>query len=341
MTSPNIPHKWFPERLSPTSDFGLFAQCQHKWLLERVFFLRKQAVSAPASSGSIDLDAGGAFAKAMELTRNAYYKQKLSAEDAVEIGQRYLLGDFATNFAASPYALSENLKTPTNLSHTFANYFAETGLDEERVLPYQLPDKSISVELPLFLDTPFQHPRTRKPIQIHCILDLLGFDGESVVCVDEKTCKSVLLDSAKQTDLLRTETQFAFQVGMVNRLAPHLGIAGCNKMEVRKVVINNAKPLRKYAFYIEHTHQRLWWENVLDTINEMLKVYAKERGLRDFHLGCSAYFKPCEFTQACTSRLGEVLLKNGYTQMFRNRETNSLVPLATHIQNTLNPTTGE
>ena len=331
MNQSNIPFKWFPERLSPTSDFGLFSTCQHKWLLERVFFLRK--ATASASSGSIDLDAGGAFAKAMELTRNAYFKQQLPAETAIEIGQRYLLGDFATQFADSLYASSETLKTPTNLSHTFANYFADTGLDEERVLPYQLPDKSISVELPLFLDTPFKHPITRKPLQIQCILDLLGFDGESVVCVDEKTCKSVLLDSVKQTDLLRTETQFAFQVGMVNKLAPLLGIAGCNKMEVRKVVINNAKPLRKYAFYIEHAHQQLWWENVLDTINEMLKVYAKERGLRDYHLGCTSYFKPCEFTQACTSRLGNHLLQNGYTQQFRNRETNTLLPLATHIAN--------
>jgi hypothetical protein len=338
MRQSNIPYKWFPERLSPTSDFGLFSQCQTRWLNERVFCLRKEATSQP--SDNVNLAAGGAFATALQRARQAYYIQKLSAEEAVEVGQRFLLGEFAQQFAASPYAAFEKLKTPTALAQTFHNYFAEVSFEEERVVPFQLPDKSISVELPLFLDTPFRHPLTNKYIQLHSRLDLLGWDGEKVIVVDEKTCRSTLTDHVKQTEMLRTEVQFLTQVSMVNKLAPQLGIPSCISMEVRKVKIGAAKPLVKYPFYIERYAQKMWWDNCLDTISDMIRVFERERGLRDLHLGCTSYFEPCPWTQACTSRVGERLLSNGYVQLFRNSETNSLLPLKQHIQNTLNPTTG-
>lgn len=339
----NLPYKYFPDHISPTSA-GMYTQCPHKWLLTYCYHIRKASSGLERESGSVNLDAGAAYAYAMMLTRQAFYVQKLSAPEAVEVGQRYLLGTFATQFAASPYSATEKVKTPTNLSITFARYFAEADLDLEQILPFQLPDKSISVELPLFLDTPFKHPLTRKPIKLLSILDLLGADSDGTIAVDEKTTRSTLKSDTAQIELLRTETQFAFQVGMANKLAPLLKIPPCNRMQVRKVVINGTPALRKYDFFIEHTHQKLWWSNVLEIINAMLKDYEKERAIRSFHLGCTSYFTPCEFTTACTSRLGEHLLSNGYTQQFRNRETNTLLPLAAHIANVkagLNPTTGE
>jgi len=320
---------WFPETISVSSDLDPFTQCQYKWFVSRVLNYRKRVFN-------IDLTAGGEFAKAIELTRNAYYAGGESDSEAIAIGENYLLEHFGDLFDQS--GILESIKNPTTLAKVFVQYFKRFPLLDGAVLPFDMGNGKISVEQSLSVPLPFKHPVTGKPLQLKVKLDMMGKDKYNTYIVDEKTCKSLLTDYAKQADLLRTERQFALYVSIANRMRHELMIPEITHFKVRKIVLNataigKGNVTEEYEFKIDRSFQETIWSNTLQLVQNMLKTYydyvEEEQGLplQNFSTGCTAYFRPCSFAMHCTSDFYKELGNHGWKQIMWDSKTKQEVSL--------------
>jgi hypothetical protein len=342
---------FFPVALSTTSDLEIASTCMYKW------FLMRCAKFTSRGEGNIDLDAGSGFARAMELTREAYYKQGLSAEEAVNVGRKHILEEYGKTFAEQHY--QHELKTPSKLDEVFERMFHEHPLDHTSVTPFEMTDGSISVEQDFSTELPFTHPETGKPLILKCKLDMLGTRNNLVYVVDEKTTKSVLTDDIKQTNLLRTQNQFVQYVTVANHNKEKFGDLEVTHVLINKCVIKNKyaaneEVIHPYEFRIDVWFQKTWWNNMLALVEDMLTKYQTYKALskepeqvkqamqyqavfpRNYSHGCTLFYRPCQFTNHCTSGNHQDLFAEGFSQIVCDSTTERKpVPLGKYIREVL------
>lgn len=330
----------FPEVLSTTQDIELYSACNYKWFLRRCAKFTKYAYNN-------DLEAGSEFAKACEITRNAYYKQGLPELDAIELGKKNILESFGATYAEATY--QDDLKTPEKLVEVFDKMFTENLMSESTITPFEMADGNLSVEQDFSVELPFIHPETGKPIILKCLLDMLGTKQNTVYVVDEKTCKSVLSDAIKQADLLRTQNQFVQYVTVGNMNKDKFGGLSIthvciNRCKIKKNYAKNESVVEAYEFVVDVWFQKTWWNNLLYLVQDMLKKYkyfkeAKESPAmgsayevifpRAYGQACTAFFSPCPFTYHCTSGNAQDLEEQGFKQVVQDSRT-KYQPVALH-----------
>jgi hypothetical protein len=308
---------FFPETLSTSRDFEVYNNCQYKW-----YKLRCAAWSR--STYNNDLSAGGEFAKSMELTRNAYYKEGKNESDSIKVGVDNLQKDFTNNYY---FANSEDsVKTPAKMVEVFKKYFDEYPLDSRSITPLELGDGSIAVEQDFSIELPFTNPDTGKPIILKCKLDMLGQRDNVVYVVDEKTCKSVLTSHEMQLDLLRTQNQFVQYVTIGNMQKDILGNdlnithVCIRKCKIKKSYAKNENIVESYEFQVDTWFQKTWYDNLLNIVENMLLTYntlkttGNNKFIRNYSHGCTAFFRPCILTKHCTSAFYQDITEEGFVQ---------------------------
>lgn len=332
----------FPHRLSTTQDFEPYNQCSYKWYLQRCCYYTKYAYN-------IDLEFGGEFASAIEKVRVAYYKDGKSTDEALAIGLLHIRDNFSVSFAESNIA--DTLKTPEKMTEVLRAYFSEYPLDSTAIIPFELADGSISVEQTFDIELPFLHPETSKPLIMSVKPDMIGMDSNGkFVLVDEKTSKQTgMNDYTKTVDCYRTKNQFVQYVFGINHNKEKFGDLNVTHMVIRRVVVT-AKAMKdmnvveEYEFNIDAWYQQEWWRNILALVEEMLLNYelfkTKQDGTntqninKDFiafrksYGNCEQFFRPCKFTNHCTSQEGQDLQAQGFEQKVYDKETKTEIPLA-------------
>ena len=340
----------FPETLSISRDFTVFSSCEYKWLLERCFHFFKYVENT-------DLEAGGEFASSTEIARLAYYRDGKTIEDAIELGFQHMLESYGATYANMSY--KSDLKTPERMAQVFKDMHNEQPMDGATIVPFAMEDGSVSVEQDFSVELPILHPDTGKPIILKGILDLLGMRGPIVFGVDEKTCKSVLEDVIKQTNLLRTSSQFVCYTNLVNNYMRRIGGQELthfrvNKCKVKKSYTKTESVVESYEFLIDLWFQETWWDNMLYIVQDMVDKYVRLRDNiaaykdcletkfpetaekflravvfpRNYGHGCTLFFKPCIFTDHCTSGVHQDLFAEGLKQVVCNSQTKgAAIPL--------------
>lgn len=306
----------FPIILSNT-DMSLWSQCPLKWYRERCQSLRK------ASLRNINLEAGGAFAKGMELTRKAYYEQKLPAQEAIEVGYNSILEQMH-----QPGVPEDTLKSPERMALALREYFKEFPLENEEVIPSSLEDGSHAIEHKMTVELPLLHPELDVPLIFKGKLDMLATSMGRTYIVDEKTTKAIAYN---QGDLLQTQGQFIGYAWLARKLG--ITILG---VKVRKVAIQ-IKEIKIKEFEIPITDYMidLWESAMLQKVGEMIGHYqATKRGVPfnvaftpDFSNGCTAYHSVCPYTAGCTSKYGENFLAAEFEQLVWDSEARQEIPL--------------
>jgi hypothetical protein len=327
----NLNH-WFPEIISSTRDIELYSSCRYKWFLQRVLHFYKYAKN-------VDLEAGGEFAKAHELTRIAFFRENKSIEESVDIGVTHILTKYAETFEREKF--QDELKTPNRMAEVFKTMYEQNNLEELTIIPFEMDDGSLSVEQEFVIELPFKHPETNKPLILKCKLDLLGMKDNIAYVLDDKTCKSVLKDHDVQADLLRTQNQFVQYVTVANKCSKmfsnlevtHVRI---NRCKIKTKYDKNERIIEPYEFKVDLYFQKMWWNNLLKKVQTMLEAYhefRREMELfyapseeavifeRAYGTACTAFFKPCPFTSHCTSFMSYDLDKAGYKQVICNSAT--------------------
>lgn len=313
----------FPNQLSVSRDLEIFPICNYKWFLQRCCRLYKYATN-------VDLEAGGEFAKAMEIVRNAYYKDGLSEEAAVELGVNNILTSYAETYNSNPW--KESVKSPEKMAEVLRSMFQENSMEDTTIVPFEMADGELSVEQEFSVELPIVNPDTGKPIILKGLLDMLGMRGNTVFGVDEKTCKSVLTDAILQADLLRTSNQFVCYVNLANKNKEKFGDVEVTHFKVHKCKVKDKynkseNVVEGYEFLIDIWFQKAWWENMLYLVSTMVTKYESFKELqriglenivvfpRSYGHACTLFFKPCIFTYHCTSGSGQNLLEQGFKQV--------------------------
>ena len=334
---PPTPLYHFPATLHFSTDFDVFQVCQYKWALIRLFHWRRYVKN-------IHLTAGGEFATAMELTRNAYYKQGLSVEDSIAVGKKWILEEYAGLYFADGYDDTKEAKTPERMAYVFEKLWEQYPLHLEPIHPFIMENGELSVEQEMKVPLDRLHPTLGEPLVLVGTLDKIGLQNTIVKGVDEKTASQIKEKTQENMDMLRTIGQFVEYCSMANRLPEIYGDLQMQHFVIHKIVVKKSYSktdsiINRFEFNIDFWYQKTWWKNMLRQVDTMLKGFEhlQTEGNLDYFLraygsSCNMYNKPCQFTAHCTSGACQDLTTQDFKQVVCNRETQGkVIPLKTWI----------
>lgn len=256
----------------------------------------------------VDLHAGKAFAKGMEVLRRAYYIESATEIEAVAAGVKALYesyGDFACP--------KDSNKSADRMAGALAFYVERRPLAEDNFQPLKLGDKW-GFELPFSFDSAVLHPVTGVPIKYGGRLDFLALnkDDGKVWFVDEKTGSQLGDKWANQWQMDSQTT------GYYKGVRHLLDQAGLTELEVGGGYINGIA-IKKY----DYDHVRVgvhradweverWWIQANSDLARW--VHAHVHGSHDMALdhACAYYNNPCDFQLLCKSRNPERVMDGNF-----------------------------
>lgn len=304
----------FPEVVDNTFREA-FTTCHQKFYWNA---LRRQVKSVP----NIHLHAGGAFAKAMEITRKAYYVEGKGDTDAVAAGHAGLIetyGSFDTD-----HGYEDHAKSLPNMLRAFEDYWFEYGLAQEDLVPITTQDGSRGIEFSFAIPTEIPHPVTGNPILYAGRFDMLaqrGLAADSPIWVeDEKTSGQLGQSWNKQWDLNSQFTGYCFAAKYYGYPVVGAVIRGVGLLKTK--ISHQQVILYRPDWMINR-----WWGQLHRDLRMMVALWEVDPGdgsQFDFALGaaCSAYGE-CSYKTLCMSPTPEDWVKVGF-------ETTDWSPLAVH-----------
>lgn len=153
-----------------------FVSCPTKFFYS---FLRNLG----GKDASIDLVAGGSFAKGLEVTRKLYYgPQRLPIGRALEQGMVAAIAEYGDVVVPE----FKTQKGPDRVVEALAAYFDHFEPTEDKIQPYFSNDEP-AVEFTVSVPLPITHPETGQPFIYGGRFDMLGLYAGQLVVVDEKT----------------------------------------------------------------------------------------------------------------------------------------------------------
>lgn len=324
----------FPQIISNT-DLSLLSQCHLRYFRERIQHLRRKN-----SVYNEDLSAGGAFAKGIQEVREAYYKKGLSEQTALEMGKFRLQEEMEKEEETD----EGQLKSPERMKLALETYFKKFPLADEELIPVYDEEGKLGVEYGITAELPILHPETGEPLIFKGKLDLLGSENGKLYILDEKTTKAI---PKNQAALLQASGQFLGYAWLAQQKGHKVSEA-----RIRKVSIQ-VKEIKVEEFVIPLTQFAIdrWYEALLDKLISLVLHYDDFRAdlefndetpdetvhfTPDYQLGCTAFYRPCSFIDACTSKGGHEILYDiredddglsAFKQVCWDAETRTEIPL--------------
>ena len=289
MTAPDFAPPIFPELLDSTM-IQSFRECPQQFFLAHCRGLRTDG-----EGGSPDLHFGGCFARAMEVTRLAYFTHGRNANEALAEGIIALTRSWGT------YEPREgHRKTYERCVDAFAGYFEQWPLEADPLIPIRY--HADTIEYSFAHPLPILHPVSGAPLLYGGRFDMLGTINDEVYIVDEKTTSMGFGTSWAEQWQLRN--QFLGYTWAVRRD----GVPRA-KVLVRGVGIHptNTAYTQALASYPEHLLDR-WIRALLNTVQQMCKCWklmadeGPEAWPRVFGSPCHAYNRQCAYAPMCLAR---------------------------------------
>ncbi len=248
---------------------------------------------------SVDLHAGAAFARGLEVARRAFFELGEEAPYAVEAG-RCALHEAWGDFEPPP----RHVKTRAAMEGALVGYFAKWPLGADGFTPVRMPDNRLGIEIHFEWPLPMPHPETGAVLPYTGRLDLLAETAEGDVWViDEKTTGlragyGISLEWGLQWVLDAGLTGY---VEWARRALPHRNVVG---VQVRGCGIGP----KQYEF-VALSHYRSpgqcaqWRAQVERDVQRWIDMY--KSGVYDKALdhACAPYSRPCNFIRACATNL--------------------------------------
>lgn len=272
-------------------------------------FIRKLGSKDP----SIDLIAGGAFAKGLEVVRGLFYSEDSDVRGnlakSLEAGMMAAIEEYTRELGANEVPEHKAQKGPDRVVTALAAYFDKWHPAVDHIQPAFLNGRP-QVEYTFSVPLPLLHPETKEPLLYAGRFDLVGMYNGQLVGVDEKTTSQLGATWVNQWNLRGQFTgycwalrQFQFPaVGMIVR-----GVSFLKQTKSNPVGHEFSESIQMRAeWQIE-----AWYQQLLQDIHRMLLAY--ESGWYDQAFGdaCSAY-TGCPFQRLCTSHDPENWIEGYY-----------------------------
>lgn len=282
----------FPEVIDNTIR-SCFASCERKAFL--AYFQHWKT-----KGGNINLHAGKAFARGVEVTRRCFYDDKMPEKDAVFEGQRALFiayGDFVCP--------EDNPKSLPMMVTALDEYFMHYPMTTDHIQPLMTKDKA-AVEFSFSIPLPIDHPVTGMPLIYAGRFDMLGLYQDQLWVVDEKTTKQLGATWPKQWRLRSQFTGYCWGARTVDYPVAGAIIRG---IAIYKKSFGHAESIQ----YRQQWQIDQWYTQLLYDIERMIVCW--KSGYWGYDLGdaCAAY-GGCEFVEVCTSQDAQRWLTQDFIQ---------------------------
>lgn len=256
----------------------------------------------------VDLVAGGAYAKGLEVMRRAYFEQSMPARKAVGLGVAAVSAQYGT-FVADKLTT----KTVQRMAGALAYYEQEFPLDQETIKPFKLYDGRWTIECQFVQEIPLLHPTTNLPLKYAGRFDMLGIDenGKAWV-VDEKTTSQMGDKWSNQWFLDSQITGYCWGARKLLDANGHadtlLAGAYINGIAIRKYDYEAKRlPVFREDWEIER-----WYEQMLCDVQAWKRAFMGQDHSMALDHACAYYLNPCQFTPLCKSRNPERLVDGSF-----------------------------
>jgi hypothetical protein len=284
----------FPSAVDSTM-LKTFRECPRKFELE---YLHHWKSKAP----SVHLHAGQAFAKALEVTRTAFYSEGKTSEESLQAGAEALIE--AYGHFDEPH---DTAKTLPRMLGALDYYFEAWPLDSDPLKPHEWAPGKFGIEFSFASPLPFDHPVTGDPLLYTGRADMLAEMGGALYIEDDKTASQLGSQWLHQWDL---RSQFTGYCWSAKRVAG---------LPVQGAIVRGVSILKtKYDHAQLITYRQDWmidrWINqVLHDLARMREAW--ESGYFDYNLdeACNSY-GGCLFRRICLTEHPGPWLQMDYEQ---------------------------
>lgn len=280
----------FPTHIDNTM-LTLFKKCRYKFNLQQL-----RGIQSPALS--IHLHFGAVFAAACEATRKAYFLDGAQAEEAISIGEEYILKNFGD------WDEDEvGVKTIHNCLWAFSDYFRSAyPLGFDRFVPYRETEEGKPhVEFSFAIPIPIDHPVTGDPLMYtgradSIVADCRAFsniwEAKELWIQDEKTTQQMGSQWAKQWRLRGQFIGYVWAAQQYN--VPAVGAL------VRGICVYKRNPPKFDQAFVKFHKSVLdrWYWQMIDTVHDMIECWTDGYFKQDLGDACSDY-GGCGFLSMC------------------------------------------
>lgn len=277
----------FPAVLDSTI-IAAFRSCPRKAFME--FFQHWKS-----KDPSVHLHAGAAYARGLEVAREAFYVHSRTPADAVAMGVAALL-EFYGDFDCP----DDSAKSAIRMAGALEFYFDSYPLDSDSAVPIKLPSGKRGIEFGFVEPLSILHPVTGDPLQYSGRMDMVVDYQGMVLGEDDKTASALGASWPRQWDL---RSQFTGYVWGAARAGIKL-----NGFLIRGVSILKTKYDTQQAITYRPEWQLERWEKQLERdIKRMIACW--EEGYFDYNLdhACAEY-GGCPFRQICLTQQPDQML---------------------------------
>ncbi len=270
----------FPEYIDGTM-VCTFRECARKFYNSFILRCAESAISE-------HLHAGGAFAHALEATRNQLFNEGKSLDEALEVGFQALC-TFWGNFEPP----EGSNKRFDRVAAALPAYFEYFGIQTDPVQPYRYANGQAAIEMSFSIPLEIDHPVTQQPILYVGRYDMLGDYSGDIYVVDEKTSTSLGAQWGKKFDLRHQFMGYVWSarehnINAVGAIARGIGFL--------KTEINFAESINTYS---DEMLDR-WYIQLLRDIARMKQLWQEGYWDYNFDEACNAY-GGCIFKTPCRS----------------------------------------
>ena len=260
---------------------------------------------------SVDLHAGQAFAKGVEVSRRAFWEGGKSAYDSVVAGVEDLYAAYG-NFIPP----DRSAKTVDRMAGALTYYFEKFPLNDDdwRALPL---DGKLGIEYPFSFPIDCEHPRTGQSLVYAGKPDMIALHNGTVWAVDENTGSNLSDAWALQWELNSQITGYCWAVPQIlaanNIDLPFGGVV------IRGTGINS----KAYSsLTIECIRQEWEIQRWKQQVRRDIQRWADSSKYGDHNYAlshaCAQYNSPCAYAKLCKAHDPEYMIESNYVERHWN-----------------------
>jgi hypothetical protein len=248
--------------------------------------------------GSVDLIAGGAFAKGLEVVRKSFHKEKRSYPESLHEGMKAAIAEWG-DFECPEHKQQKNI---SRVIQALEFYFFKWPIESDPVQPYFWAEGEPAVEFTFSIPLPILHPQTGNPIIYGGRLDMIGVFNDQIFLVDEKTASQLGPTWGSKWNLRGQFTGYAWAAKQTG-----LPVAGAivRGISFLKTGFGAAESLQFRADW----QLESWYEQLLTDVEAMVSDWNRRQFSQSFADSCESY-SGCPFMQLCEAKDPEVWTPN-------------------------------
>lgn len=264
--------------------------CVHKAYLSQMLHWKPK-------STNIHLNAGGAFAKGLEVARKAYYDLSIDPQSATIEGGKALIAQYEEPSIED----ADHAKSLPNMLGALGSYFQVHPLDTDSLKPHRLPSGKPAIEFTFAIPLSICNPETGEPILYTGRCDMIGEYNGQLFVVDEKTTSGI------------GPTWFN-NWALKSQLTGYVWAARQYGFDVAGAIIRGIAILKrefKHAESIQYRPQWMidrWYKQTERDLARLIECWKEDYYDYNLDSACSSY-GGCQFLKICSSNNPEPWLE--------------------------------